>query len=97
MQESDRGINLQHHKRLIPLPSIPSVYMTLNEALANDATGAADIAKIIEQDPAMSAKLLQLVNSAFFSLNSHVFKIKDAVVILGVSADTGSVSGFSSV
>ncbi|MEH6580035.1 MAG: HDOD domain-containing protein [Amphritea sp.] len=66
------------------LPSIPSVYMTLNEALANDATGAADIAKIIEQDPAMSAKLLQLVNSAFFSLNSHVFKIKDAVVILGV-------------
>ncbi len=66
------------------LPSIPAVYLQLNDALASDTTGAAEIAKIIEQDPAMTAKLLQLVNSAFFSLSSHVFKIKDAVVILGV-------------
>lgn len=66
------------------LPSIPSIYMELNDALASGITGAADIAKIIEQDPAMTAKILQLVNSAFFALSSHVFKIKDAVVILGI-------------
>lgn len=66
------------------LPSIPSIYMELNDALASDAIGAAEIASIIEQDPAMTAKILQLVNSAFFALSSHVFKIKDAVVILGV-------------
>ncbi|GGK85935.1 HDOD domain-containing protein [Amphritea balenae] len=66
------------------LPSMPAIYIELNDALASDATGAAEIAAIVEQDPAMSAKILQLVNSAFFALSSHVFKIKDAVVILGV-------------
>lgn len=65
------------------LPSLPSIYSELNDALASDATGAAEIAAIIEKDPAMSAKVLQLVNSAFFALSSHVFKIRDAVVILG--------------
>ena len=66
------------------LPSMPGIYLELNDALASDVTGASEIAAIIEQDPAMSAKILQLVNSAFFALSSHVFKIKDAVVILGV-------------
>lgn len=65
------------------LPSLPSIYAELNDALASDATGAAEIAAIIEKDPAMAAKVLQLVNSAFFALSSHVFKIRDAVVILG--------------
>ncbi|MDO6563564.1 response regulator [Amphritea sp. 1_MG-2023] len=66
------------------LPSLPGVYVELNDALASDRAGAADIAAIIEKDPAMSAKILQLVNSAFFALNSKIFKIKDAVVTLGV-------------
>lgn len=66
------------------LPSLPRVYTELNEALASDITGAAEIASIIEKDPAMSAKILQLVNSAFFALSSRVYKIKDAVVILGI-------------
>lgn len=66
------------------LPSLPSIYSELNDALASDATGAAEIAAIIEKDPAMAAKVLQLVNSAFFALSSHVFKIRDAVVILGI-------------
>ena len=66
------------------LPSLPHVYSELNESLASDVTGASEIAAIIEKDPAMSAKILQLVNSAFFALSSRVFKIKDAVVILGI-------------
>ncbi|WP_417221875.1 HDOD domain-containing protein [Amphritea sp.] len=66
------------------LPSLPGVYIALNDALASDVTRAEDIAAIIERDPAMCAKILQLVNSAFFALSNKVFKIKDAVVILGV-------------
>ena len=66
------------------LPSLPGVFVALNDALATDTTDAAAIAEIIERDPAMSAKILQLVNSAFFALSSKVFKIKDAVVVLGV-------------
>lgn len=66
------------------LPSLPGVYIALNDALASDITQAGDIAAIIERDPAMCAKILQLVNSAFFALSNKVFNIKDAVVILGV-------------
>ncbi|WP_296058425.1 HDOD domain-containing protein [uncultured Amphritea sp.] len=84
IQSSNKAVIREYVGAIERLPSLPGVYVALNDALASDTTGAAEIAAIIERDPAMSAKILQLVNSAFFALSSKVFKIKDAVVILGV-------------
>lgn len=84
IQSSNKPVVREYVGAIERLPSLPGVYVALNDALASDITGAAEIASIIERDPAMSAKILQLVNSAFFALSSKVFKIKDAVVILGV-------------
>src|SRR6185295_17497652 len=50
------------------LPSLPAVYFELTRATQDPQTGIADVAKIVEKDPAMSIKILQLVNSAFFGL-----------------------------
>ncbi|WP_428034484.1 HDOD domain-containing protein [Amphritea sp.] len=84
IQSSNKPAVREYVGAIERLPSLPGVYVALNDALASDINGAAEIAAIIERDPAMSAKILQLVNSAFFALSSKVFKIKDAVVILGV-------------
>ncbi len=65
------------------LPSVPSIYNQLTRALADLETDAKDVAEIIKHDPAMSAKVLQLVNSAFFARSSNVSDIKQAVVRLG--------------
>jgi len=65
------------------LPSGPGVFMEITRAITDPATGPDDIARIIERDPAMTAKLLQLANSAFFGIGRTVNRIHDAVVYLG--------------
>jgi HD-like signal output (HDOD) protein/CheY-like chemotaxis protein len=79
---SDVGIRKVVGK-LQRLPSLPTVYAALQRTLADEKSGAKDVARIIEQDIGMSAKVLQLVNSAFFGLGRRITTILDAVVYLG--------------
>jgi HD-like signal output (HDOD) protein len=66
------------------LPSAPRLYMSLTQALANPKCSIERIAEIIEQDVGISAKVLQLVNSAFFGLSRDVKSIRQAVNYLGM-------------
>jgi HD-like signal output (HDOD) protein len=75
------------------LPSLPETYAGLQKALQNPDSSLADVAKIIEQDLAMSAKVLQLVNSAFFGLYNHVDSPFRAVNLLGLDTIRALVLG----
>jgi HD-like signal output (HDOD) protein len=75
--------------RLDALPSAPHSYWALVAALRNPDVGLAPITEIIEADPAMAAKVLQVVNSAYFGLRRSVGSIMDAVRYLGVDVLTG--------
>ena len=66
------------------LPSLPDVYWQLVRATENPDTGLSDIARIVERDPAMSVKVLQLVNSAYFGLPQKTDSISRAVNYLGI-------------
>lgn len=66
------------------LPSIPSVYLELMRQLEDVDCCAQDIADIIARDPAMTAKILQLANSAFFGVRRRIASPKDAVLYLGL-------------
>jgi HD-like signal output (HDOD) protein/CheY-like chemotaxis protein len=66
------------------LPVKPTTYARLVEVLENPSSSIADAASIIERDMATSAKILQLVNSAFFGLPSRVSDIRAAVSYLGL-------------
>ena len=67
------------------LPSAPRLYIALTQALADPDSSMEDIAAVVEQDVAISAKVLQLVNSAFFGLSRNVSSVKHAVSYLGVN------------
>jgi HD-like signal output (HDOD) protein len=69
--------------QLAVLPSVPKSYLELRDATANAASGAAQLTAIVERDPAMSAKVLQLVNSAYFGIAHRVTSVQQAVVYLG--------------
>ncbi len=66
------------------LPSLPSTYATLMSALRDPEVSLHEIGGIIERDVAMTAKVLQLVNSAFFGLVREVSTVRGAVGILGL-------------
>ena len=67
------------------LPSLPRVFAELKFALSRPNTSIERITQIVEQDVALSAKLLQLVNSAFFGLARDVTDLKTAVNCLGTT------------
>lgn len=66
------------------LPSLPSLYVDLMEALRDPKSSAANIGRIIARDPGMTAKILQLVNSAFFALRRRISSPEEAVAVLGL-------------
>lgn len=66
------------------LPPVPKLYQGLRTLLADEHASNEEVARFIEQDMAMTAKALQLVNSAFFGLRRNVETALDAVNYLGV-------------
>jgi HD-like signal output (HDOD) protein/CheY-like chemotaxis protein len=72
--------------RLNCLPSLPALYFQVLRELGAPNPSIDRIAQIVECDVAMTAKLLQLVNSAFFSLQAHVTSPQRALQLLGLDA-----------
>ena len=66
------------------LPAVPQLYHRLNRELASEDPSIDRIAAIVAQDPAMTAKILQIVNSAFVGLRRRVTDAKQAVILLGM-------------
>lgn len=66
------------------LPSLPSLYFRMLQELQSPDASADRIGELIAMDPAMTAKLLQLVNSAFFGVARKVSNPIEAVQFLGV-------------
>lgn len=85
--------------RTTTLPSAPAIYQELMRVLQAPDTSAQQIATMLGWDIGMTAKILQLVNSAFFGLRRHITSPEDAVMFLGVDTVKAlalSVSAFSS-
>lgn len=71
--------------RVTALPPIRSVYQSLREELSSDRADLSRVARLVAQDPAITAKVIQLVSSAFFGLPRRVSDPHDAVVLLGLN------------
>jgi putative nucleotidyltransferase with HDIG domain len=65
------------------LPSLPSVALKVEELLNSPKSDAEDFDAVISQDPALTAKLLMIVNSAFYGLRHKVDNVTRAVAIVG--------------
>jgi HD-like signal output (HDOD) protein/CheY-like chemotaxis protein len=65
------------------LPPAPRLYTTLTRVLEKENASTDDVARVLADDVAMSAKILQLVNSAFMRTNRRVTTVADAVRYLG--------------
>jgi HD-like signal output (HDOD) protein/CheY-like chemotaxis protein len=79
--------------KLGSLPSLPSTFSELQDAMADPEVEIDLIASIIEKDVAMSAKILQLVNSSFFGLFTSVDTPERAVSLLGLDTIRALVLG----
>ncbi|MEJ2344622.1 MAG: HDOD domain-containing protein [Gammaproteobacteria bacterium] len=68
----------------VELASPPEIYLRLTELLDDPAHTALGLADVLEKDPGMSARLLRLVNSAFYGFPSQIDSVRRAVTIVGM-------------
>ncbi|WP_305042375.1 HDOD domain-containing protein [Geoalkalibacter sp.] len=65
------------------LPPMPAVAVKVIEQLQNPTTSAAGLAETVAHDPALSARVLKIANSSFYSMKRQVKTLENAIVLLG--------------
>lgn len=65
------------------LCSLPDAVIRANQLIDSPSAGAAEIGEVISKDPALSAQLLRLVNSAFYSFEEPINSLKRAISAVG--------------
>lgn len=97
-------------KKVEKLPTLPGIAMQIIQMANDPRRSADDLSKIILSDVALSAKVLKMVNSAYYGIRNKVGSVKQAIVILGFNtikslalstaimdkfATSGTIEGFS--
>lgn len=70
--------------RIDSLPSLPALYLEIMKEVESPYSSMRKIGEIISRDIGMTAKILQLVNSAFFGFRRHIASPAEAAELLGL-------------
>ena len=81
----------------VEIASLPAVVTKAMEMLNCPNTSASDVGQIISQDPALSVRLLKIVNSAFYGFPSRIETISRAITIIGTLELTDLILGSSAI
>jgi putative nucleotidyltransferase with HDIG domain len=73
------------------LPTAPKLHTEVTNELRSPTGSFEIVARLIAQEPVMSAKILQVVNSAFFGLPHEVTDTSEAVMVLGADRIKGLI------
>ena len=68
----------------IQIPSLPEVVIRVNAAIENPDIGVIEVAKLIQLDPALAARLLKIANSPLYQQNLELRDLKQAIQRLGL-------------
>lgn len=65
------------------LPTLPGIVAKLSKMAEDPDTSTEQMGKVISQDYILAAKLLKLVNSAFYGFPQRISSISSAIILLG--------------
>lgn len=71
-------------KKLKEMKTLPSLAARLTRMMADDGSTIQDFEEVIKVDPTLVLRLLRLVNSPFYGLQTKVTSISEAVAYLGI-------------
>jgi HD-like signal output (HDOD) protein len=90
------GLATEVSKGTVNLPSFPDVVMRIRKALAEPNVKTSEIVKIVGTEPRLSARLLQVANSAAFNpTGKHLTDLRAAVTRLGHRPVQSAVMAFA--
>lgn len=68
------------------IATLPEVTIKIIEIVEDHKSTARDLHEVIKNDPALSVKILKVVNSAFYGLPGQIASVDRAIILLGLSA-----------
>jgi len=77
------GATQNDFAKLTNLPPAPGILMEIWDVVGSENGSARKLAEILERDPALTAKLLRLANSAYFAVPRPISDVRSACVVLG--------------
>ncbi len=86
---------IQRH--ILKLPTLPMIFSRINKTILKPDSSADEIGRIISKDTSLSARLLKIVNSAFYGFPSRIDSISRAVAIIGTKPLSSLASGVTVV
>jgi len=75
--------------RIRSLPPLPETVIELQKVCSNPDASLADLAKIIEKDPMVTANLIKAANSPFYGFSREIASVTQAVSLFGMSTVKG--------
>jgi len=82
----DKTALFQKLEKIHNLPTLPMIIDKLGKAVHDPNSNAKQIAAIIEDDPSMMARILKVVNSAFYGVSEPIHSVHHAVARMGLLA-----------
>jgi HD-like signal output (HDOD) protein len=79
------------------LPTLPGIAAKLLRAFQKENPDIDEIGEILATDPPLSAKVLKIVNSSFYSLPSKIISVNHAIKMLGINSVKNLALSFSLV
>jgi len=73
-------------KQISHIATLPEVTLGIIELVEDPNSSAQDLNELIGRDPALSARVLKVVNSAFYGLPRQIGSINRAISLLGLNA-----------
>ena len=68
---------------VLTLPTLPTVFVAILEQITSENASAEDVARIIERDQSLTARVLAVANSAYYGFQTKISTVPRAVALLG--------------
>ena len=79
----------------LKVPSMPDIAVRVRKAVQDEGKGADAIAKLIQTDPPLAARVMQVANSPLYRGNANITNLRMAVTRLGLGTTRNLVMSFS--
>lgn len=84
MEEKDKRLAIIQ-TYINKMPSLPITLEKILEVCNNPKTSPVDLNQVISLDPVLMGRVMKLINSAYYSLNSQVTSLVRAIIMLGIN------------
>ncbi len=89
------AIVLEVKEGRLALPSLPDIALRVRKAVQDPKRSASDVARMVQMDPALAARLVQVVNSPLYRGARPIDNCHSAITRLGLKATRNLVVGFT--